>query len=221
MQPRSPLRVLPLALLLAAVGLFAGCQSAYYGAMEKLGYEKRDILVDRVEDARDAQEAAKEQFTSALDQFRSIVRVEGGELAERYDAMATAFERSQRRAEAVEDRIASVEGVAEALFEEWEEELEEYADPGLRRQSTELLETTRDRYGDMIVAMRRAARKMEPVLEAFQDQVLFLKHNLNARAIAALQGELEALEGEIAALIDDMERSIDEANAFIEQMQGD
>jgi hypothetical protein len=34
---------------------FTGCSSMYYGAMEKLGVHKRDIMVDRVKEARDSQ----------------------------------------------------------------------------------------------------------------------------------------------------------------------
>lgn len=44
----------------------SGCSSVYYDAMEKVGIHKRDILADRIEDARDSQHAAKEQFNSAL-----------------------------------------------------------------------------------------------------------------------------------------------------------
>ena len=55
---------------LAIVLLLGGCSSAYYGAMEKVGVHKRDIMVDRVEDARDSQAAAQEQFKSALEQFK-------------------------------------------------------------------------------------------------------------------------------------------------------
>jgi hypothetical protein len=66
--------------------------------------------------------------------------------------------------------------------------------------------------------MRRAEDKMQPVLNAFRDQVLFLKHNLNARAIAALEGTVASLEAEVATLILDMEASIEEANRFIDEM---
>ncbi len=67
----------------------------------------------------------------------------------------------------------------------------------------------------MIRAMRRAESKMDPVLSAFNDQVLFLKHNLNAKAVASLKGELASVETDIAALIREMESSIAEANEFI------
>jgi len=66
--------------------------------------------------------------------------------------------------------------------------------------------------------MKRAEKKMEPVLSAFRDQVLFLKHNLNAKAIASLQTELVSVEAEVNSLIRDMETSIKEANAFISAM---
>ena len=63
-----------------AVLLLTACSSAYYKTMESMGIEKRDILVDRVEEARDAQDDASEQFASALDQYRSTVNFDGGDL---------------------------------------------------------------------------------------------------------------------------------------------
>jgi hypothetical protein len=67
--------------------------------------------------------------------------------------------------------------------------------------------------------MEQAAARMEPVLDAFRDQVLFLKHNLNAQAISAFSGTTRDLQQDIARLIADMEKSIKEADAFISSMQ--
>jgi hypothetical protein len=78
---------------------------------------------------------------------------------------------------------------------------------------------TKDRYADLISAMRRAEVKMEPVLQSFGDQVLFLKHNLNAKAITSLQGSLASIESDVGILIRDMETSIAEADAFIASME--
>ena len=155
------------ALILVMLG---GCSGAYYNAMEGLGIEKRDILVDRVEDARDAQDEASEQFASALDQFRNTVNFDGGDLEKTFDRLNDEYEDSATEAEKVSDRIDSVEGVAEDLFEEWEEELEQYSRAELRRSSSALLRDTRNRYKQLMASMRRAERSMEPVLEAFQDQ---------------------------------------------------
>jgi hypothetical protein len=199
--------------------LLGACSSAYYKTMEGLGIEKRDILVDRVEDARDAQDDASEQFASALDQFRSTVNFDGGDLEKTYDRLNSEYEKSVEEAAAVTERIESVEDVAEDLFTEWEKELDQYSRADLRRNSASLLNDTRKRYKQLMTTMHRAERSMEPVLVAFQDQVLVLKHNLNARAIGALRNELDSIERDTANLIAQMQKAIAEANAFIDSME--
>lgn len=201
-----------------AAFLVTGCASTYYKALEKVGIEKRDILVDRIEDTRDSQADAKEQFSSALEQYRSVVTVDGGDLEGVYDRLNSEYKRSKDRADEVRDRIDSVESVAEDLFEEWEREIGEYSDPKLARRSEKMLAETRSDYAEVISAMHRAEKSMEPVLTLFNDQVLFLRHNLNARAIGALQDELASLEQATETLISEMERSIAEASRFIDSM---
>lgn len=209
------LRAVALGALMAGA---VGCASTYYAALETFGIEKREILVDRIENAQESQETAKDQFASALDRYRAVVNVEGGELEEVYDRLNSEFERSQSAAEDVSDRIGAVRNVAEDLFEEWGDEIEEYSDPDLARRSQRLLADTRGRYRELMGAMERAERSMEPVLTLFNDQVLFLRHNLNARAIGSLQSELAEIEAATDSLIDEMERAIREATSFIESM---
>jgi hypothetical protein len=196
-----------------------GCQSVYYDAMEKIGYHKRDLMVSDVEKARDAQQEAKEQFQSALDRFTKTLNIEGGELQDKYDILNAEYEKSEAKAQAVRDRIASVEDVSQALFDEWEAELKEYSNTALRQSSQKKLTQTRKQYAQLIKAMKRAETKMNPVLAKFKDQVLFLKHNLNAQAIASLKSELVSVEGNIASLIKEMENSIKEADSFIASME--
>lgn len=202
-----------------ALVLLAACSSAYYKTMESFGVEKRDILVDRVEEARDAQDAASEQFASALEQFRATVNFDGGDLEKIYDRLNSEYESSVSEAEDVSDRIDSVESVATDLFEEWNQELEQYSRKDLRASSARLLKDTRTRYDKLMKSMRRAESSMQPVLDAFHDQVLYLKHNLNARAIGALRNELDTIERDTARLIAQMQKSIAEANAFIDSME--
>jgi hypothetical protein len=133
---------------LAGLLVLASCTSTYYRALESVGIEKRDILVDRIDDTRAAQSEAKEQFSSALEQYRSVVDFEGGDLEEVYDRLNAEYKQSDRRAQTVRDRIDSVEKVAEDLFEEWEAEIEAYSDPGLAGESRRLLADTRSDYGD-------------------------------------------------------------------------
>ncbi len=208
-------------LMLATSMSFLGCQSAYYDAMEKMGYHKRDLMVSDVEKARDAQQEAKEQFKSALDRFTHTLNIKGGELQEKYDILNAEYEQSEAKANAVRERIASVENVSEALFEEWEAELKEYSSNALRQSSQKKLTQTRIQYAQLIKAMKRAETKMDPVLVKFKDQVLFLKHNLNAQTIASLKNELVSVEGNIASLIKELNTSIQEADSFIASMARD
>jgi len=212
----------PLASCLAACALIlAGCSTPYYAAMEKFGYAKRDILVERVIDTRKAQAEAKDQFASALTKFIEISRFQGGALQQKYEELDREYKRSEDRAKEVRSRIDSVESVAEALFREWRQELSQYSNPALRAESQRQLDATRVRYDELIVIMRRAASRMDPVLATFRDQVLFLKHNLNARALASLEGTNRTLQADIERLIADMNVSIREAEVFIRNLQAE
>lgn len=209
------LKRFPLLLVLLAV---TACSTVYYETMEQFGVHKRDILVDRVEEARDSQEAAKEQFSSALEQFTTLLNFDGGNLQAAYDSLNGEFEESESSAEVVSDRIRAVENVSADLFNEWEDELELYTNQSLRNSSAATLRQTRVRYEQLIASMHAAESKMTPVINAFRDQVLFLKHNLNSRAIASLRSELATIEGDISALIVDMENSILESNRFLTEL---
>lgn len=206
---------------LALIVSLTGCAQTYYGAMEKLGIPKRDILVDRVEGARDSQSEAQEQFKSALDQFASVVQLPQTDLKTTYETLNSEYEQSRDAAADVSDRIEKVESVAKALFSEWEDELALYKNQDLRRSAEQKMRLTRQRYDGLMASMRRAEDSMQPVLDSLRDNVLYLKHNLNAQAIGALKSEFAGLEGEISRLIDNMNRSINESNRFIAELNSD
>jgi hypothetical protein len=203
----------------SALVTITGCSSIYYGTMEKFGVHKRDIMVDRVEEARDAQQDAKKQFANALEQFKSVVNVKGGDLEAKYNKLNAEYERSVSRAQAVHDRIAAVENVSDALFSEWKSEIKQYDSDTLRRSSQQKLDETKAKYNHLIAAMKKAAARIDPVLKPLHDQVLFLKHNLNAQAIASLNDELISVQTNVDSLVKDMESAIAEADAFIKTMQ--
>jgi hypothetical protein len=205
--------------LVVGVVASSGCKTAYYSTWEKLGWAKRDILVDRVKDAKEDQEAAKKQFQNALQQFQALTGFQGGELESKYKKLDSEYKACESRAAAVHKQVASVDSVAQDLFTEWQKELSQYEDQNLKRASEEKLRDTRSRYGQMLTAMRNAESKMDPVLKKFQEQVLFLKHNLNAQAISSLQTQVTGIQGDVDKLIKDMDASIQEANSFISQMK--
>ena len=206
---------------IAALVLATGCEKArdsYYKALEKVGVEKREVLVGRVEKARDAQQEAQQQFRDALQEFQSIVGYRGGELEAKYEKLRGEYEDSKKRADDVNDKIRAVRNVATSLFKEWETELGQFTDANLRAESQRELRETQRRYGQVVAVMEKAAARMDPVLRKLNDQVLFLKHNLNARALGSLQGTARSLQGDVDGLVRDMEASIAEASKFIEEM---
>lgn len=214
-------RAVMVAMMLAMVG---GCQTtreAYYNAWENFGgYAKRTRLVDNVKAAREEQFAAKEQFATALEQFKSIVNFDGGNLEAMYKKLNSEYERSESQAEEVREKIEGVKRVARVLFDEWRGEIGQIKDdPSLQRSSQQLYDSTKDSYDEMIARMDSAAATMEPVLTRFKNRVLFVKHNLNAQAITSLKGTETELSGDIERLIGEMEASIAEADSFIAQMQ--
>ncbi len=210
--------LLRLALVWLAINLTA-CSGVYYKGLEKIGIPKREVMVHRVEKARDTQQETKQQFKSALEQFTAATQFKGGDLEATYNKLNAEYEASVKQADEVTKRISDIEDVSEALFSEWEKELTEYSNASLRQSSQQKLVTTRRHYKQLITAMRQAEAKIEPVLSVFRDQVLFLKHNLNAQAIASLKGQLGSVQSDVTALVAAMEKSINEADAFIQTME--
>ena len=211
---------LALMIMLLTIPLgFSACDTAYIAAMDKMGYAKRDLLSSRVKSARDAQEDAKKDIQSALDQFGKVVAYQGGDLETTYKKLNSELQNSEDSAEKVRKRIRDVESVADALFSEWETELGQYSSADLRRKSEVKLSQTKTRYKDMLGAMNRAEQRIDPVLRPLRDQVLYLKHNLNARALAAIKGELVKVDAQVDRLVRDMNRSIAEADKFIQSME--
>jgi len=212
-------RSLVLLVLAAAATAALGCDSLYYKAMQKIGKEKRDILVKRVKDARASQDEAQKEFKTAIERFRQIVQFDGGSLEEKYKKLNDELQRSEDRSNEVKGRIGAVRDVSKDLFDEWNGELKKYSDPALRQESERELRDTRRRTEALIASMARAHARVEPVLKPLRDRVLFLKHNLNARALGSLTKELDTVRTGVDELVADMQRSIAEADAFIASME--
>src|SRR5262245_53906241 len=212
-------RLLVLLAIVSATVTGLGCDSIYYKTMKSFGKEKRDILVNRVKDARTSQDEAQKEFKSALERFQAIVAVDGGSLEDKYKKLNDELERSEDRANRVKDRINAVRDVSKDLFKEWEDELGKYSDRKLRQESEREMRETKRRTEALIASMAKVQTRIEPVLKPLRDRVLFLKHNLNARALGALTKELDTMRTGVDELVADMQRSIAEADAFIHDME--
>ncbi len=204
--------------LLGAVVVSAGCRGTYYAAWEKFGVYKRDLLKKRVLEARDDQKAASQQFKDALTRLKELYGFQGGDLEKTYNLLQKDYERSVEKANAVHSRVKQVETVASDLFEEWQKEIGEISSENLRQASREKLRVTREKYDELHASLKRAEQSMDPVLTQFHDQVLFLKHNLNAEAIGSLKGETASIQADISRLIEEMNASIAQADQFIKTL---
>ena len=204
--------------ILSLAFLIQGCSSAVYATYEKFGVYKRDLLKKRVIAARDEQKEAGEQFKDALARMREMYGGTGSNLEKTYDKLKSEYEDSVSKADAVRKRVRDMETVAADLFKEWETEIQQISSASLRANSREQLRKTKASYEEMHTSLKRAEQSMEPVLTKFRDNVLYLKHNLNAQAIGSLKGEATSIENEISKLIEDMNKSIQSADTFIKQM---
>jgi F0F1-type ATP synthase membrane subunit b/b' len=209
-------RVLPL--LFAIVVLGSGCQSVYYATMEKFGVEKRDLLKKAVISARDSQEEAATEFKDALTKLREMYAVNGGDLEKNYDKLKGEYEDADQGATAVRKRIRDMDQVAGDLFAEWEKEIAEFTNPTYASNSRRQLNETRTKYQQLAASVKSAEASMEPVLKQLKEQVLYLKHNLNAAAIGSLRGEAASIQADITRLIDQMNGSIRQADDFIKTL---
>lgn len=207
----------------ALVFLSPSCKQVrekYYDGLEKVGIERRELLVSRVDKAREAQVEAQEQFQDALEEFQALVGYQGGDLEKMYGKLSSEYEASEKKAEEVRERIAKIEQVSQSLFEEWQREIGQYQNQQYKRESERDLAATKKRTVEVVSALKRSAKTMDPVLLKFRDQVMFLKHNLNARALGSLSGTAKSLELEVSGLIQQMQGSIVEAESFIKEMKG-
>ncbi|WP_372626387.1 DUF2959 domain-containing protein [Arsukibacterium sp.] len=202
-------------LLVMSMLLLTSCQSAYYSTMEKVGVHKRDILADRVDKAQDAQQDAQQEFKSALEQFSTLIKFDGGDLQKQYELTDEQYQACNEAAANVSERINSIEDVAEALFDEWQEELDMYSNAKLKQDSAAKLKSTKRQYQQLLNTMRQAEASMAPVLDSLRDNSLYLKHNLNAQAIGALRNEFASIERDITLLIRNMNKAISESQQFI------
>jgi hypothetical protein len=211
-------RVFLTALLLVSLGSFTACRNMVYSAYEKVGIYKRDLLKKRVVSARDEQKGAQQEFKDALTRLKEMTGFEGGDLEKHYRKLQSDYDDAAARVEAVHRRVQDVETVAGDLFAEWDKENRQIETDALRETSRSQLNETRQRYEEMLSALKRSERSMDPVLHKLHDYVLALKHSLNAQAIADLRGESTRIQDEVARLIQEMNTSIAGADEFIRQM---
>jgi chromosome segregation ATPase len=202
-------------LCLALTLALTGCQTTYYKAMRTLGKEKRDILVSRIKDAKKDQQQTKEQLQTTMESFQQLTGFKGGSLEKSYKRLNSDYEKAEGQAKKLHDRIDSIDKVSQDLFKEWQGEINEMDNRKLKTQSSAMLRDARIRQASYLKAMRKTEDQMTPVLRAFHDQVLFLKHNLNARAIGSLKNTSASIQDDVTVVLASIDGSMKEADTLI------
>lgn len=90
------------------------------------------------------------------------LKFKGGTLEDKYKKLNKVYEESEEKANEVQGRIEKLEHVSTALFKEWEEELGQYTNVKLRKNSATQLKSTKSRYSTLIKAMKKAEKKFIP-----------------------------------------------------------
>jgi len=212
-----PRRHAVVALSLCAFALVS-CQSAYYKTMKTFGKEKRDILVKRVIESKKDQEETKEKVKTTMESFQELTGFQGGNLEKSYKKLNSEYESAQSQANQLHDRIQSIDQVSNDLFKEWQSEINQMSNAKLKSQSAAMLRDSKQRQAIYMAAMRKTESQLASVLKSFQDQVLFLKHNLNARAIGSLKGTSAQMKTDVTALTKSIDSSIQEADKLISSL---
>ena len=198
--------------------LLSGCHSTYYKAMSTLGKEKRDILVQRIKDAKKDQDQTKQQLQTTMQSFQALTGFQGGSLEKSYKRLNSDYESAASQADKLHDKIQSIDQVSNDLFKEWQGEINAMDNGKLKSQDTVMLRNAKTRQATYMRAMRSTEDHIAPVLKAFQDQVLFLKHNLNSRAIGSLKSTSAGLQGDVSDLIQSIDASSREADKLISSL---
>jgi chromosome segregation ATPase len=212
-------RLVLAAALAAAVVPAAGCSSMKYSFWEMFGKEKRDLLKSDLNGLVSDQNAAKQKFGTALDRVKALTHFQGGDLEAEYEKLKSAHEDAAASAKAIDSRISDIETVASDLFDEWKKEDDQMQTASLKDDSERKLAETKRRYDSMHSSMVASRKSMDPALTLLNDQVLYLKHNLNAAAVGSLGTSMADVEKSIASLQQSIEASIREAQGFIDTMQ--
>lgn len=197
----------------------AGCRTAKYAALEKVGIEKRDIFKSNMKQTREAQEEVKESFQGALSELRAMYGSSGSKLEKTYDAVSAKYEDASGEAAELTKRVDALNTVARDLFKEWKGELKDFSSPELRDKSEKKLQATQKSYEALYKELMASEKQMNKVLSQYREQVTYLKHNLNAQALQTLSKEKTSIEGDMAKLVRDMNDSISQTEKFIKEFE--
>jgi len=203
--------------LLALIPLLVlgSCQAMYLGTLEQFGFEKREILCERIEAASDAIVILEQRLDETFSVYREAIHQEGGNLSASQKRFSNFYDKTEDAASEFNSRIEKVQAVANAMFEEWNAESGEIIDTELRRKSRSNYTRALTRYGNLLRSMRAVQAETDPILTRLRDHVLFMKLNLHPNAYAPLRSTEDDFVASAVAVSETMKATIEEATNFL------
>lgn len=208
-------------LLIGALSLFflCSCTTVYYKSWELLGREKRDLLSSNIESLKGEQEDAKEEFSDVLERMRSEYVGEKQSLAETYSDFKSDYDDIKDEVDDVTSRLNRIDGLAKALFKEWLVEANEFDSREYRRKSLAKRGETMRSFNKYMKSTRALEAGMNQSLKSLQDEVVFLKHNLNSQIVSQFNVKLATLEKDMEKIIGKIEKSIEGTDSYIKEIR--
>ncbi|MEC9282962.1 MAG: DUF2959 family protein [Bdellovibrionota bacterium] len=208
-------------LLIGALSLFflCSCTTVYYKSWELLGREKRDLLSSNIESLKGEQEDAKEEFSDVLERMRSEYIGEKQSLAETYSDFKSDYDDIKDEVDDVTSRLNRIDGLAKALFKEWLLEANEFDSREYRRKSLAKRGETMRSFNKYMKSTRALEAGMNQSLKSLQDEVVFLKHNLNSQIVSQFNVKLATLEKDMEKIIGKIEKSIEGTDSYIKEIR--
>lgn len=158
------------------------------------GLEEVDSLLGTVERAHLECELSKAESSSALDALHTVVAPDfRGDAIMAYEALVVTLERSLEQAEALRETIEPMDTAAERVAVDWEADLAAFGSEVMREKSRARLAQTTTAYLAVQQPLRAAAKAYDVFNVGLADHVLYLEHDLNPSAVAAIEDELVTL----------------------------
>lgn len=177
------------ALLFAYVG--AGC--AVFS--KKSGPAEAGDLVAAVERVYVEAEAGKSQSAGALSFVDAMVSAEFPDDAVKAHAeLVRRIGASKEQSDRLRESVEPMKEAAGPYFEKWTKDLEGFQNPALRDLSRKRLEETRARYDAIVAAVDPAQEALDAMNRELEEHALFLSHDLNPAALAAIRPGVDAMK---------------------------
>jgi len=183
-------------------------------AAAQAGVKQAENLVKKTEASAKAITEAREQIKTTLDGYNALIEGNVEDTKKAYGNLQKEMDRSDDRAEDVGKRIDEMNVEADKYFADWTRSLDGISSPDLRARSEERMKDARSRYDQILATTGKAGDMFASFIQNLRDQVTYLGHDLNPRALASLEGDATKLNTAAESFFGKIDSAIDEATSY-------